>query len=365
MMRRALGAGIDRYRIWYKITFQRGRILATPPEAWRRYADPPPFPDARRFFPSDGRIPDVRRVEEVAPRGVRIERLEFDSLHPIPLPESNRAVGRFYRPAERPDAPFVVLCHGWAHRKRRGIEHLYVRPFLRHGWAVLMLSHPLHFERTPAGVYSGELMVSGDAALTVEAFRQAVVDLGAAVNFLLAEGARPWGIFGYSLGGYIAGLLGCVRSDPSFLVLAGCGDSLLSPILDTPLGRNVREDLQRTGLGERPRLEGFWSTISPSRWRPAVPRERILLVAGRHDRIMLAESVERLWEAWGRPALRWLPRGHYTLLAAPGALMRASLPFMQERLPRGETEKKGAAPGGGAAPPSGIEGVPDSSGNKA
>lgn len=364
MMQRALGAGIDRYRIWYKITFQRGRILATAADAWRRYADPP-FPDARRFFPCDGRIPEVRRIIEDAPRGVRIERLEFDSLHPIPLAESNRAVGRFYRPAKRPDAPLVVLCHGWAHRKRRGIEHLYVRPFLRRGWAVLMLSHPLHFERTPAGVYSGELMVSGDAALTVEAFRQGVVDLGAAINFLLAQSARPWGLFGYSLGGYIAGLLGCVRSDPAFLVMAGCGDSLLSPILETSLGRNVREDLEATGLGERGRLERFWSTISPSSWRPAIPRERILLVAGRHDRIMLADSVKRLWEAWERPALRWLPRGHYTLLAAPGALMRASLPFVQERLSSISAQKTGAAPGGGAAPASGLEGGPDDPGNKA
>jgi hypothetical protein len=27
--------GIDDYRIWYKITYQRGRILATDREAWR------------------------------------------------------------------------------------------------------------------------------------------------------------------------------------------------------------------------------------------------------------------------------------------------------------------------------------------
>ena len=347
-MLRALSAGIDGYRIWYKITFQRGRILATQPESWRRYADPPPFPEARKFFPCDGIIPEARLFQEKARSWARVRRIDFRSRHPLPFEESNQAVGHWYVPLSNPTAPLVVLCHGWAHRSRRGIESLYVRSFLRRGWSVLMMAHPLHFERTPAGTYSGELMVSGDAALTVEAFRQAVVDLSDAVSFVLSRGPRRWGLFGYSLGGYIAGLLGCVRDDLSFLVLAGTGDSVVSPILDTRLGRNLREDLAESRLLDRELLGRYWNTISPARWKPAVGRERILLVAGQHDRIMLPESVERLWRAWDRPALTWLPRGHYTLLAAPGALFRSSLDFVAQRLIT-QGEKERAAPGEGGA----------------
>jgi alpha/beta hydrolase family protein len=332
MMWRALCSGIDDYRIWYKITYQRGKILATDPESWRRYTDPPPFSSPESFFPSNGRIPKAEVTGEKRFEGGRITRFEFPTLHPLPFPETNRAVGHLYTPPSPSNAPLVVLSHGWAHRGRRGVERLYVRPFLRRGLAVLLLAHPLHYERTPRGVYSGEMMVSGDAALTVEAFRQAVTDLGAAVNYILASGWRRWGLFGYSLGGYIAALLACVRSDPAFLVVAGCGDSVMSPILETRLGRNVREDLAQTGLLNREKLEIFWGTISPSRWRPVVPQDRILLVAGQYDRIMLPGSVERLWRAWGRPEVRWLARGHYTLLATPGALMRHSLPFIRERL---------------------------------
>ena len=333
-MWRGLCTSIDDYRIWYKITYQRGKILATAPDAWRRYAEPPPFSSPASFFPCNGSVPpaSVTDEDEPSPRGVRVRRLEFPSLHPLPFEESNRAVGRLYQPLSHPAAPVVVLSHGWAHRGRTGIERLYVRPFLKQGLSVLLMAHPLHFERTPRGAYSGELMVSGDAALTVEAFRQAVVDLGAAVNYLKGTGAGPWGVFGYSLGGYIAGLLASLRPDAAFLVMAGCGDSVLSPILDTRLGRNVREDLFRCGLLEREKLELFWNTISPSRWRPALPAERILLVAGRYDRIMLPESVERLREAWGRPRLHWLPRGHYTLLATPAALFKVIFPFISQKL---------------------------------
>jgi pimeloyl-ACP methyl ester carboxylesterase len=357
MIPRRLSSGIDVYRIWYKITFQRGRILSTDPEAWRRYSDPAVFSSAAAFFSCDAQPPSVRVSEEPVRAGARVQRLEFASRRPLSFPETNRAVGHLYTPLERPAAPVVVLSHGWAHRGRRGIERLYVRPLLRRKLAVLLPAHPLHYERTPQGAYSGEMMVSGDAALTVEAFRQAVTDANAAVNYLIASGRRRWGLFGYSLGGYIAGLLAAARQDAAFLVIAGCGDSVMSPILETRLGRNVREDLSHSGLLDRRKLELFWGTISPSRWTPAVPLDRILLIAGRYDRIMLPASVERLWRAWNRPAIRWLPRGHYTLLAAPGALMRQALPFMERRF-EGEFEAARAREGdeAGARPQVGGKG---------
>ena len=124
-------------------------------------------------------------------------------------------------------------------------------------------------------------------------------------------------------------------------MVAGCGDSIISPILETDLGRNVREDLSLSGLADREKLETFWGAISPSRWAPALPRDRVLMVAGRYDRIMLPGSVERLWRAWGRPEIRWLPRGHYTLLASPSALMRHALPFIRQRVSSQESARRG------------------------
>ena len=58
-MRRAICSGIDRYRIWYKITYQRGRILSTDRETWRRYVEPSPFASPETFFPCDGSTPKV------------------------------------------------------------------------------------------------------------------------------------------------------------------------------------------------------------------------------------------------------------------------------------------------------------------
>lgn len=326
---RALNISFDNFRIWYKITYRRGRVLTTEGESWRSLDDPAFFEDPDRFYHAGRRAPRVAAFVVGRIPGAEVLRFTFPTLHPMKFPETNVAVGRFYRNTRVHGAPVVLISHGWAHKTLRTIEHLYVRPFVRAGFSVLFVAHPLHFERTPPGAYSGELVVSADVVLTVESFRQGVIDMIAAANWLRALGHERVGLFGYSLGAYLAGIMAAVRGDWSFVVLGGAGDSPVSPILDTPLGRNIRDDLEACGMLDRASLTRAWKVISPGAFRPKVPAERILLVAGRYDRIMLPESVRRLHKAWDRPRIDWLERGHYGLLATNRGLMSRAIPFMQ------------------------------------
>ncbi|HKB07725.1 MAG TPA: hypothetical protein VKF61_05540, partial [Candidatus Polarisedimenticolia bacterium] len=308
---------------------RRGRILATEGDAWQSLDAAAHFENPSLFYHGDGIVPRVEKRLVGRSAGADVLRFTFPTLYPLPFEESNVAVGRFYRNTGSASAPVVLISHGWAHRTIKTIEHLYVRPFVRAGFSVAFVAHPLHFERTPPGSYSGELVVSADVVLTVEAFRQGVIDMIGAASWLRAEGHGTIGLFGYSLGGYLAGIMAAVRDDWAFAVLGGAGDSPVSPILDTPLGRNLREDLEACGMLDREKLRRAWKVISPAAFRPRIPKERILLIAGRYDRIMLPASVRRLWRAWGRPPIRWMNRGHYALLATNRGLMSHALPFMR------------------------------------
>lgn len=337
-MFRPIAQLIDDYRIWHKVTFERGRILTTRDHAWEEFDRPDKLRDPSSFFAADGRIPDLQVNAEESVGPFEIARFEFPSLHPIEgysYEETNRAAGLLYRRRGDTRAPVVILSHGWAHDDMRAVRVIYVEPLLKAGFSVAVPAQPFHFERTPRGTYSGELMVSGDVVLTVEAFRQGVADICGLINWLRDRGNGTVGLLGYSMGGYFAGLTAAVRGDLDFVVVAAAGDSVVSPILDTGLGVNVREDLSRTGMHLRENLERAWAIISPGRLAPRVPQDRLLLVAGRYDRIMLHGSVARLWQAWGRPAIRWEDQGHYTLLAVPGRLIRRCLPFLRERCSRG------------------------------
>ena len=333
-MLRPLATFIDDYRIWYKVTFQRGCILTTRGDDWRGLSHPELLADPARYYGNGHAVPGIRRETPHAGRLADVIPFSVPSAFPIegyPYAETNTATGFLHLIRGRPDAPAIVLSHGWAHDDHHTVETFFVEPLLKAGFSVAVVAHPFHFDRTPAGTYSGELMVTGDVVLTAQAFRQGVADLSAVVSWLLDEGLAV-GVMGYSLGGYLAALLACVRDDLRAVVIGAAGDSVVSPILDTRLGVNVREDLSQSGMHARDRLEMAWGIISPGRLAPRVPRERILMVAAAWDRIMLPSSVRRLHDAWGGPALQWEPQGHYTLLAVPGRLVRRSLPFLRETL---------------------------------
>src|SRR2546426_283013 len=298
---KALNVHFDNFRVWYKITYRRGRILATEGDAWRSLDVPAYFENPSLFYHGDGIVPRVeqRAVGHIA--GAEVVRFTFPTLHPMKFPETNLAVGRLYRNRRAPGAPVVIISHGWAHKTLRTIEHLYVRPFVRAGFSVAFVAHPLHFERTPPGTYSGELVVSADVVLTVEAFRQGVIDMLATANWLRAEGHGAVGVFGYSLGGYLAGIMTAVRDDWSFAVLGGAGDSPVSRLRAARRGRSTREDLAACGMLDRGRLQGAWKVISPGAFRPRLPKERILLIGGRYARIMLPASVQDAFLRQPRP----------------------------------------------------------------
>jgi hypothetical protein len=317
---------IDDLRVGYKISFRRGRVLATRDGAWRAWADPALLRDPSSFYALNGAAPAVRERAARRLAWARFRDLEFDSPCPLPFPEANRARCRWFTGARTATRrPLVLLGHGWAHQGLEAVERTYVRRLVKSGCDVLLPVLPLHLDRAPDGTYSGEILVSGDVALTAQALRQAVIEMRVLVSWARSRGYARTGILGYSLGGFLAGLLACVERGLDFAVIAGAGGSLASTILDTRLGRNVRKDLAACGMLERRRLQEAWAIVSPERLRPVVPLEKILILAGRHDRIMRPASVESLWSAWGKPRLAWLERGHYTLLALPGAVLRHAL----------------------------------------
>jgi hypothetical protein len=95
------------------------------------------------------------------------------------------------------------------------------------GLDVLQVTLPFHGHRQPKGsLFSGQLFPGPDLQRTNEGFGQAATDVRALVHWLLRDGASEVGLFGISLGGYVAALVAGLEEKLAFCLTVSTPSSL-------------------------------------------------------------------------------------------------------------------------------------------
>jgi hypothetical protein len=131
------------------------------------------------------------------------------------------------------------------------------------------------------------------------------------------------GAWGISLGGWIASLLACVEPELDYVVLMTPALRLDREIWELPFLRGMRESLTQQGATAAEVLQ-IARPILPCFHAPQVPRERILLIQAMYDRFLKPETIDELWEAWGRPPIARYPHGHISILMSRAVRARAT-----------------------------------------
>ncbi len=255
-------------------------------------------------FYSFTEVPDFRLRDGV---------LEFRSAVQSPYPENNTVYARYF-PCRKSRAAVVVLPQWNADEE----SHLTLcRLMNRFGLSALRLSLPYHERRRPIGLNRADYIVDANIGRTLQANRQAVLDVRLAVEWLIRQGHGPIGLSGTSLGACI-GFLAFVHEPRIASVVYNLGSSWFADVVwygnTTP---HVREGIE--GEISLEELRGFWAAISP--W-PLIERLQgqkrpALLISARYDYTFLPEQTRDFVRESRRcrVPLRQihLPCGHYTL----------------------------------------------------
>src|SRR5207245_11204950 len=137
-----------------------------------------------------------------------------------------------------------------------------------------------------------------DRIHSVPAMAQAAWNIRRAIRWIRATaGAEtPVGLYGLSLGGYVAALVASLEEDLD-CVIAGI------PATDIPdlYRRHSSPALRRRALAAGalgPEAIAVHSVVSPLVLRPKLPREGRFVFAGLGDRMSTAEQARRLWRHW-------------------------------------------------------------------
>ena len=159
-------------------------------------------------------------------------------------------------------------------------------------------------------------------ALATEAGAEAVAE---AARWLRAESGHPVGLLGMSLGGYLSATAAGLDRDLAFVI------AMVPPVCFGDLAWRFLP-LRGASAGETPalgydELRRAFRIHSPLAHAPVVARGRLLVVAGRGDRIVPPEHPTSLWRHWGEPAMHWFDGSHLAPFGRAGiaAAVRAHL----------------------------------------
>jgi predicted alpha/beta hydrolase len=151
--------------------------------------------------------------------------------------------------------------------------------------------------------------MSIDLVDTVHAMAQSAQDLRSLICWARVVGDdAPVGIWGLSLGGYMASLVAALE-DGLACVIAGIPATDIVDLYHRHSPPAVRRRaLEHGALGAE--ATAVQSVVAPLVLTPKPPRERRFVFAGLGDRMSTSGQALRLWEHWDRPRIAWYPGGH-------------------------------------------------------
>jgi pimeloyl-ACP methyl ester carboxylesterase len=268
--------------------------------------------DPYEFFANAGRTPEVTVRAVSARMGYSLTRFHFKSLVRTPHPENNTVHCRLYEINGRPDAPAVVVLHGWQMESYAFFDY-YCRFLVRQGFNAALVDLPYHMRRRAHGSHHGQYTFSDDAVLTLKVMKQSVSDVQCVINWLKSRGAERVGAFGVSYGGMLTGLVGCAAPDLDFMMCVVPPANLFEFFTNTPLGREFAKRNPRM-YAEVQQHRDVFERISIENMTPKMPPEKIFLVMAEYDGMVSPEALDRLWKAWQRPYYERYVHGHLSVI---------------------------------------------------
>lgn len=247
--------------------------------------------------------------------------LQFTSAVETPSEKNNTVHARYFpgNPRFRRGNKAVVVLPHW--NASPGQHVALCEAIAKVGISAIRISLPYHDRRMPLELTRADYAVSANMARTIDATRQAVIDVRSCFDWLQQRGYTDLGIVGTSLGSCYAFL--AASHDPRIKVnvFNHCSTYFADVVWTGLSTRHIRQ-----GIEDRidvDRLRAAWDCISPIHYmdRFAALRQRSFFLYATYDTTFLPEFsrhvVSELKKRDVKHKLVVMPCGHYTLGESP------------------------------------------------
>ena len=254
--------------------------------------------------------------------------VKFPSACQADYVEGNTVFADYFVP-QNTEAPLMIILHGYGDTSLAPCLTL-ARLLVRNGVATFVVYLPFHSRRLPPGRQGS--MLTGDARMWFEINRRAIIEIRQVVDWACTRGEiikHKIGITGISLGGMISSIAMAVDKRINIGVFITIGGNLKelgwgNKSVANQVGHNcTREEcwavyeqypeyllkVKNEGLeGIKPAKECF--LIDPLTFAEYLQGRQVLMINGKDDEVVSSRSTQILWEACGKPPLRWISGTH-------------------------------------------------------
>jgi len=206
----------------------------------------------------------------------------------------------------------------------------WARKVARHGIEVWLPRLPYHMERAEPDEISGQKSLSPDLGTSLDVVRQATAETRMLARWLRRVGAPRVGIWGMSLGGWVAALTATLDDDWDAVALWAPVAVPAEVLWESGIVELLREEIAAGGLTRADFEAPAVSAMTPALRDPLVPRHKVQLTAAAHDHVISPGSIARLARRWSVD-VRWVPHGHISLMASR-VPVRDTATFLAEAL---------------------------------
>ena len=205
--------------------------------------------------------------------------------------------------------PGAVVVHHLG--GRFDAEVILAQHLASNGVAAFFLELPNYGRRQIKGTKQGFVRLGADGAS--EGFQQAALDVIRSADFLRSRpevASDRVGAVGISLGAFVTAVARGVdpRLGRTVLLLGGGG-------LDTMINSFKESKALLDHLGVKPeQLGAIFKDVDPITFASRVHPADVLMVNGLKDKIVPPKATKDLWNALGRPQIKWYDVDHYGLV---------------------------------------------------
>lgn len=243
--------------------------------------------------------------------------LKFPSAINTPYERNNLVHARLFAADEGDSA--VIVSPQWNAGEDSHVA--LCRGLNRFGISALRLSLPFHDRRMLDGFTRADFLVSANIGRTIQAVRQAALDIRRAADWLFFQGYKRVGVMGTSIGSCVSWLAFIhderLEAGVFNMVSSWFGDVVWRAITTSHIRKSLETELTAEEVRE------VWKTISPSAYagKLASLRRPALLISARYDLTFLPDLAQIIFddcERHGAPVRKvFLPCGHYTIGRTP------------------------------------------------